>query len=275
MPKRQPTAAQMARLRQAGTGEKYTEALRAVQSSRVDRFRMFDAHGRGWDPITQRAEKQLAHIWPAGPKPHWEEKLGELCWKSLTFWGPPAEAVSVVMKACAEAAVTCQTCPAPGRKRVIWLWEGEYGWVAPWVKTCCDGCYWVPKNLVDEPEYRDLVERYEEPQGGDLGGCCAAIEDVTSDVRAQFVKAGAPALLAKLAGLQSSVWSRSAHYDVFSGHAVVLAVEQACMPLLYRMTVAGQSTEPLLPEPERRKVMQAIDGLRKVLHEVDADERSN
>lgn len=38
MPKRQNTAAQMARLRQAGTGEKYTAALRAVQHEEFEDY---------------------------------------------------------------------------------------------------------------------------------------------------------------------------------------------------------------------------------------------
>ncbi|MGW7029095.1 hypothetical protein ACWGFX_18140 [Streptomyces xanthophaeus] len=268
MPKRQSTAAQMARLRQAGTGEKYTQALRPL------RFRMFSARGAGWDPITERTARQLAQIWPAGPRPHWEEKFGELCWKTFPRWDAPAEATVVVRKALAEAAITCQTCPSPGRKRVVWIWDTEYGWITPWVKTCCDCCYRVPRNLTNTPEYLDLLWEYEEPEpdADHLNGCCDAIEDVASAVRAQFDAGGVPALLAELVKLRESIGERSPHHDVFSGHAVVLAVEQACAPLLYRIWQTGVVSEPLLPEPERRRVEQAVDGLQQALHEMVGEE---
>ncbi|MFE5873571.1 hypothetical protein ACFQ6V_33660 [Streptomyces roseifaciens] len=162
MPKRQSTVAQRARLRQAGTGEKYTEALRAVQSAQADRFEIFSARGAGWDPITSGTARRLAQIWPAGPAPHWEEKFGELCWKSLPWRDAPTEAQAMVREAFAKAAVTCQICPSPGRKRVVWIWGGEYGWSMPWVKTCCDSCYFVPQKLVNNSEYRYLVEEYEQ-----------------------------------------------------------------------------------------------------------------
>ncbi|MGW0631287.1 hypothetical protein [Streptomyces sp. NPDC002758] len=273
MPKRQSTDAQMARLRQAGTGEKYTEALRFVQSGRRDRFVMFSARGAGWNRITTRAAQQLAQIWPAGPAPHWEEKFGELCWKTFPWSNAPEAAAAVVRKAFAEAATTCQTCPSPGRKRVVWIWDAEYGWVMPWVKTCCDRCYFVPRNLTNDEQYRYLVEEYEEPEPEPVDyGCCVAIGDVASAVRAQFDQGGVPALLAKLEELRESMWSRSAHYDVFSGHAVVLAVEEACAPLLYRVWQAGVVSEPLVPVAERRQVAWAIDGLMRVLSEVAAEE---
>ncbi|MFE7779262.1 hypothetical protein ACFU5O_36445 [Streptomyces sp. NPDC057445] len=274
MPKRQSTAAQMARLRQAGTGEKYTEALRAVQSARADRFVMFSARGAGWKPITERAVRRLAQIWPAGPAPHWEEKFGELCWKSFPWMSAPAEAAAVVRKAFAEAAITCQTCPAPGRKRVVWIWDSEYGWITPWVKNCCDGCYWVPRNLTNDGTYRFLVEEYEEPEPEpEMGGCCVAIEDVALAVRAEFDQGGVPALLAKLEELRESMWSRSPHYDVYSGHAVVLAVDRACGPLLYRMRQAGIVSELLLPEAERRQVVRAINDLEGALSRMAAEEQ--
>ncbi|MFD4977922.1 hypothetical protein [Streptomyces sp. NPDC058424] len=55
-----------------------------------------------------------------------------------------------------------------------------------------------------------------------------AIEDLALAMCTQFDQGGLPALLAKLEELRESMWWRSPHYDVFSGHAVVLAVEQAC-----------------------------------------------
>lgn len=69
-------------------------------------------------------------------------------------------AISAAVK---EASGTCQTCPSPGLKRVVWDWDSRYGWVVPWVKTCCDGCYHVPEHLRNASAYRDLVEQYEEP----------------------------------------------------------------------------------------------------------------
>ena len=273
MPKRQSTDAQMARLRQAGTGEKYTEALRFVQSGRSDRFVMFSARGAGWDPITKRAVQQLRQIWPAAPAPHWEEKYGELCWKTFPWLDAPKDAAAVVLKAFTEAATTCQTCPSPGRKRVVWIWDAEYGWIMPWVKTCCDRCYFLPRNFTNDPQYRFLVEEYEEPKlEPDPVGCCEAIEEVASEVRAQFDQGGMPGLLAKLDKLRESMWRRSAHYDVYSGHAVVMAVEKACVPLLHRVGQAGVWSDPLLPAPERRQVLQAIDSLLGVLSAVNAEE---
>lgn len=271
MPKRQSTDAQMARLRQAGTGEKYTEALRFVQSGRSDRFVMFGARGAGWDPITERAIQQLRQIWPAAPAPHWEEKYGELCWKTFPWLDAPKDAAAVVLKAFTEAATTCQTCPSPGRKRVVWIWDPGYGWIMPWVKTCCDRCYFVPRNLTNDLQYRHLVEEYEEPEP-DPAGCCQALEEVASAVRAQFDQGGVPALLVKLEELRESMWRRSPHFDVFSGHAVVLAVEEACVPLLHRVWQAGVVSEPVLPAAERRQVVQAIGGLMEVLSAVVEEE---
>lgn len=277
MPKRQSTDAQMARLRQAGTGEKYTEALRAVQSPQPNRFRMFSSRGSGWDPITRRAARQIAQIWPAGPGPHWEEKFGELCWKTFPWRDAPAEAVAVLKKAFAEAAATCQTCPSPGRKRVVWIWDSEYGWVTPWVKTCCASCYWVPKNLTTDSRYRDLREAYEEPEpepepGFEAIGCCTPNKRVASEVRAQFDRDGVAALLVKLEELRESMWSRSPHYDVFSGHGVKMAAEWACQPLLYRMRQQGVWSEPLLPEAERRQVSKALNSLSDTFFKMTAEE---
>lgn len=275
MPKRRSTDAQMARLRQAGTGEKYTEALRFVQSDRSDRFVIFSARGAGWNPITKRAAQRLAQIWPAGPAPHWEEKFGELCWKTFPWRDAPADAVAVVKKAFAEAVLTCQTCPSPGRKRVVWIWDAEYGWIMPWVKTCCDRCYVGPGNLTNDERYRYLVEEYEEPDSEpepEPVGCCVAIEDVALAVRAEFDRGGVPALLAKLEELRESMWLRSPHYDVFSGHAVVMAADQACAPLLYRVWQAGIVSEPLLPEAERRQVARAVNGLGEALHRAAVEE---
>ncbi|MET7814200.1 hypothetical protein ABZT26_25555 [Streptomyces sp. NPDC005395] len=272
MPKRQSTAAQMARIRQAGTGEKYTEALRAV-TTESRRFVMFSARGAGWDPITRRATQQLAQIWPGGPTPHWEEKFGDLCTKTWPWSTAPAEARAVLQKALTEAAVTCQTCPSPGRKRVVWIWAAEYGWVCPWVKTCCDGCYWVPRKLLDDPTYQDLFEDYEEPLP-DPGGCCEPIAGLAAEVRAQYSQGGTPALLAKLEELRTTMWSRSPHYDVFSGHAVRMAVEHACRPLLLRVRQAGAGvfSEPLLPKEERQQVVRALEGIAEVHRAVAAEE---
>ncbi|MFF2129736.1 hypothetical protein ACFVW1_31010 [Streptomyces olivochromogenes] len=65
------------------------------------------------------------------------------------------------------------------------------------------------------------------------------------------------------------MWSRSSHYDVFSGHAAVLAAEEACAPLLYRVWQAGVASEPVA---ERRQVLQAIDRVQRALHQVEAEE---
>ncbi|MER5619179.1 hypothetical protein [Streptomyces sp. NPDC002215] len=138
----------MARLWQDGTGERHTAALRAVQSRSEQRFREFSARGDGWDAVTRRATERLAQVWPGGRAPRWEEKFGDLCWKPCPL-DSPDEAKTVIREAIADAAVTCQTCPSPGRKRVVWIWDSEYGWVMPWVKTVCDSCYFVPCKLLN------------------------------------------------------------------------------------------------------------------------------
>ncbi|MFF9238405.1 hypothetical protein ACF1AY_15930 [Streptomyces sp. NPDC014776] len=262
----------MARLRQAGTGEKYTEALRAVQEKRPTQFREFCARGAGWDPITQRAAQELKQVWPTGPAPYWEEKFGDLCWKTFPRWEAPAAAVSVLQKALTEAAGTCQTCPSPGRKRVIWTWDDEYGWIQPWVKTCCDACYWVPRKLLDNQQYRDLFERYEEPLP-DPGSCCIALEEVISVVRTRFDQGGVPAVLAKLAELCQSMGSRSPHHDPFSGHALLLSAQYACTQMVVRTWQAGRVAGPLVSEPaERRRILQALGDLAKALHATEAEQ---
>ncbi|KJS58416.1 hypothetical protein VM95_33445 [Streptomyces rubellomurinus] len=162
MPKNRSTAAQRARQRQAATGEKYTTALRA-QRPCTTHHQIFSARGAGWTPITQRAEQRFDHAWPGHPRPHWEEKFGELCWKSFPWQDAPAEAHRILREAQREADATCQSCPAPGRKRVVWIWDDYCGtWIMPWVKTCCDNCYWVPSHLLHDGEYRFLFETYEE-----------------------------------------------------------------------------------------------------------------
>jgi hypothetical protein len=269
MPKRQSTAAQMARLRQAGTGERYTAALRAVQADESKQFRMFNTDGAGWAPIIERADRQLAQIWPAGPRPHWEENFGKLCVKPYPWGSAPDEVVSVLLKAFAESAVTCQACPSPGRKRVVWIWNDEYGWVAPWVKTCCDDCYWVPRNLVGDRRYQDLFDMYEAPVPYSGDGCCQESEDVTSAVREEFEHGGVPALLAKLEELRRSMWRRSPHNDLHSGHGIVVSVERACTPMLLQTEVVGA---PGLPPAERRQVTRAINGLFEALSEMEAEE---
>ncbi|OLZ65497.1 hypothetical protein AVW11_17045 [Streptomyces amritsarensis] len=162
MPKKQSTAAQRARQRQAASGENYTTALRA-RSGPPFRHKMFSARGAGWAPIIERAERDLALVWPGHPAPHWEEKFGDLCWKGAP-WSQGPDVWAVVGRALREAATTCQTCPSPGRKRVVWIWDtGEFrGWVMPWVKTCCDACGHVPHHLRSDESYLDLVEEYEE-----------------------------------------------------------------------------------------------------------------
>ncbi|MFJ5217219.1 hypothetical protein ACIP98_21155 [Streptomyces sp. NPDC088354] len=165
MPKNQTTAARRARERQAATGENYTTALRTTTEPRP-RYdhRAFSARGAGWTPILRRAEQELAHLWPGGPKPHWEEKFGDLCWKRIPM-DAPAEARKVIGGAKVEAAATCQMCPSPGRKRVVWTYEhdGEFSrWLQPWVKTLCNACSHVLPHLRDDVEYLDLVDEYEE-----------------------------------------------------------------------------------------------------------------
>ncbi|MFE5482954.1 hypothetical protein [Streptomyces sp. NPDC056527] len=272
MPKKQSTAAKKARQRQTATGEKYTAALRAHAPGPV-RHRPFSAKGAGWAPIVERAERKLIEVWPDCPVPYWEEKYGDLCWKYVPA-GAPADVWRVISAAIEEASGTCQTCSSSGRKRVVWHWDSYYGWVMPWVKTCCDVCSHVPEHLRNDPSYLDLVEQYEEPEPEpEPDGCCEALEEVASEVRAQFDQGGVPALLAKLEELRESMWRRSPHYDVLSGHAVVLAVEEACVPLLHRMWQAGVVSEPVLPVAERRQVLRAIDGLHGVLSEMVAEER--
>ncbi|OIJ87135.1 hypothetical protein [Streptomyces colonosanans] len=101
-------------------------------------------------------------------------------------------------------------------------------WTEEWVKTCCDRCYFVPRNLTNDEQYRYLVEESEpEP---DPDGCRVANEGLALAMCTQFDQGGLPTLQAKLEELRESMWWRSPHYDVFSGHAVVLAVEQACEP---------------------------------------------
>ncbi len=160
MPRKQSTAAQRARQRQATTGENYTTALRAQTPPPV-RHRPFSAQGAGWAPIIEAAERRLTQIWPGHPKPWWEEKFGDLCWKYCPL-DAPREFHRAISEATREAATTCQTCSSPGRKRVVWDWDTDYGWVMPWVKTCCDACYHVPAHLRDDQAYLDLVEEYEE-----------------------------------------------------------------------------------------------------------------
>ncbi|WP_189269649.1 hypothetical protein [Streptomyces fuscichromogenes] len=282
MPKRQSTSAQKARQRQASGEGNYAALLRDEQAvSPTRRFAMFTARGAVWDPITARAERHLAQFWTEAPRPYWEEKFGELCVKAFPWAAAPNAARTVILHAFKEAKATCQTCPSPGRKRVV-IGSTEHGcWGVPWVKTCCDNCYWVPRNIfhgqryqVLVNEYRELVAQYEEPRPA-ATACCTAITEVISAVRERLVQEGMPGLLTKLEELRESMWSRSAHYDVFSGHGVVLAVEQVCTPLLFPTRKAGVWSEPLLPVEERRQVVRAIDGLMNVLGEVVAEEHSN
>jgi hypothetical protein len=166
MPKKNPsTAAQRARKRQAATGENYTTALRAETRPAVQRpavvHTMFSADGAGWEPIIRRAKHELAELWPGHPHPHWSEKFGSLRWDGgpwVRDRGP--EAWAVINRAVRESSATCQTCPSPGRKRVVWVGE-EWGGM-PWVKTCCDTCYYVPPRERFGREYLDLVEAYEQ-----------------------------------------------------------------------------------------------------------------
>lgn len=159
MPKKQSTAAQKARRHQASTGQTYTAALRAQGPAPTIRHRAFSADGAGWAPIIERAKQQAARIAPAIILSG-SEKFGALGWDN----GAVPEAVRPLLRqATLEAAVTCQTCPSPGRKRVVCTWADGYGYVMPWVKTCCDACYYAPPSLRHTREYLDLVERYELP----------------------------------------------------------------------------------------------------------------
>lgn len=161
MPKKQSTAGNRARQRQAETGEKYTKALRAQDRGPV-RFNAFSAAGSGWAPIIERAGYKLMEIWPEGRLPCWGEKFGNLeCRWHAPFDAVPREAWQVYNEARREAAVTCQTCPAPGRKRVVCTWDDKYGWVMPWVKTCCDACYHLPEGVREDWAYRHLAEQYD------------------------------------------------------------------------------------------------------------------
>lgn len=163
MPRKQSTAAQRARQRQAATGENYTAALRAQTPPPGRRppvtHTMFSAHGDGWAPIIRQAERELREIWPGHPTPYWEEKFGDLCWK-VGPWDQAPEVWAVVHRAIRKASSTCQTCPSPGRKRVVWVGE-DWGGMA-WVKTCCDACYYVPPYAASDREYQRLVEEYED-----------------------------------------------------------------------------------------------------------------
>ncbi|QQM38047.1 hypothetical protein [Streptomyces liliifuscus] len=126
---------------------------------------MFSADGAGWAPIIRRAERELDEVWPGHPQPYWEEKFGDLCWKSCPL-DQGREVWAVINRATREASSTCQTCPSPGRKRVVWVgmdWGGM-----PWVKTCCDTCYYLPPVRArsgweyQRREYLQLVELYED-----------------------------------------------------------------------------------------------------------------
>ncbi|MFD4973129.1 hypothetical protein [Streptomyces sp. NPDC058424] len=163
MPKKQSTAAKKARQRQAETGEKYTKVLRQAQAVGPVRFQAFSAEGPGWAPIIERAGHKLKEAWPEGRMACWGEKFGNLQWRPLVpFDAIPREAWQVYHEAARKASVTCQTCPSPGRKRVVYTWDDEYGWVMPWVKTCCDACYHLPDGVRENWDYRHLAEQYEQ-----------------------------------------------------------------------------------------------------------------
>jgi hypothetical protein len=125
------------------------------------RHREFCPRGAGWTPIIERAQRRLAELWPACPRPLWEEKFGDLCWK---YCPPdaPDEVWQVLREAEQEAMFTCQYCPLPGRRRVVWTRDECYGWIQPWVKTCCDACSRVPQHLRDDEEYLCLVFEFED-----------------------------------------------------------------------------------------------------------------
>jgi hypothetical protein len=116
------------------------------------------------------------------------------------------------------------------------------------------------------------VARSSRPAPFENIGCCEVIEEVASAVREWFDEGGVPTLLAKLEELRESMWSRSAHYDVFSGHGALMAVEEACTPLLFRVRLAGVWSEPLLPETERWQIRLVVGGLEEVLGKVVAEE---
>lgn len=161
MPKKQSTAGKKARQRQAETGEKYTKALRAQAPGPV-RFRAFSVEGAGWAPILERADHRLGKILPGVRVLCWEEKFGGLNWRlHAPINDIPREAWQVIYEAAREANVTCQTCPLPGQQRVVCTWDDEYGWLMPWVKTCCDACYHLPDGVQDTWEYRHLADQYE------------------------------------------------------------------------------------------------------------------
>ncbi|MFH0179168.1 hypothetical protein [Streptomyces cacaoi] len=162
MPRKQSTAVQRARQRQAATGAKYTSGLRTETGPRsgpVVVHAMFSADGAGWAPIIQRADRELRELRPGRPKASWAEKFGDLLWHHVSV-DESREVWAVSYRAAREAAATCQTGPSPGRKRVVWV-GGDRGGM-PWVRTCCDTCYHVPPRERSDREYLWLVERYEE-----------------------------------------------------------------------------------------------------------------